>query len=188
MKTPALTLTSESQQHKLLFIIGISISLFLFSPNSLAQYSASVTYEFIVEIVNTDGYVICTGEIDREIVLKDIGTSTLVEFGIVSNGGKVYTHWHVKGEKERGLFIVERSTNGKDYEQIGFKRGIGVFIENKILYCWTDEEPLAEDCWYRLLKVYEDGRYYYSDAVNIRQGKPIKPINNGGTPLIAVKK
>ncbi|PCH96344.1 MAG: hypothetical protein COB85_03665 [Bacteroidetes bacterium] len=184
----ASALTLQSQQHKLPFIIGISISLFIFSTNSVAQYSASVTYEFVVEIVNTHGYVVRAEEMDREIVFEDIGTGTLIEFAIVSNGGKVYTHWHVKGEKERGLFIVERSTNNKDYEQIGFKRGIGVVIENKILYCWVDEEPPAGDCSYRLLKVYEDGRYYYSEVVGSNQRQRVKPNTKDETPLIAAKR
>ncbi|HHZ64201.1 MAG TPA: hypothetical protein EYN38_04495 [Flavobacteriales bacterium] len=153
--------------------------------SSFSQGQEAITHEFTAALPDKEGCILCTEEKNIEIAPVDIGPRTLVEFGLMSNGGKVYTHWHVNGEKENGLFIVERSTNQRDYEQIGIKRGIGVQIENKILYCWVDEDPMEGVCWYRLLKVYEDGRYYYSQPVNTEQEQPIRMTYKEGTPLAA---
>ena len=120
--------------------------------------------------------VAASGEkLDKINARVDIGASTLLQFGTVTTATKVYLNWHVKGEKENGLFMIERSTNGQDYEIIGAKKGIGIPIESKVLYCWVDDEALVEDCWYRLFKMYEDGRFYYSEVASTSESNPILP-------------
>ena len=186
MKTPSKIHYPQLSHNNLLIVTLVLVSLILLSIFSFGQTPEPLTSGFNVELIDTNGQVLCREEINKEIVLTDIGSSTLITFKVIYNGGKVYTQWHVKGEKEDGLFIVERSVNGKVYEQIGFKTGIGVPIEAPILYCWIDENPLVGSCLYRLAKVYEDGRYYYSEATGTTSGQLIKSVYKEGPPLIAV--
>ena len=104
----------------------------------------------------------------QEITIRQIENNTLVDFKAIYNTGNIYLQWLVKNETEDGLFIIERSPAGKNFEAIGYKHGIGVPVSSPILYCSTDTQPLQDDtCCYRLVKSYADGRYYYSDVIKL---------------------
>ncbi|MBL4754273.1 MAG: hypothetical protein JKY52_11865 [Flavobacteriales bacterium] len=131
--------------------------------------------------------VYLTDSVPDGVDLRNIGSNTLVEFKVRLINGKAYTQWQVKGERDDGLFIIECSTDGKNYKQIGFKQGVGVPIYTPILYCWIDENPMSKKGFYRLAKVYQDGRYYYSDAVGLSKDPLIKPIEREKPSLIAIQ-
>lgn len=100
-----------------------------------------------------------------EITPVEIASATLVDFKAIYNTGSVYLKWLVKNEKEDGLFIIERSGSGKNFEAIAYKQGIGVPLSCPILYCSIDKSPLQDTSYYRLVKTLQDGRFYCSEAI-----------------------
>ena len=101
------------------------------------------------------------------ITPREIENTTLVDFKAIYNTGAVYLKWRVSNETEDGLFIIERSSDTKNFKTIKFKHGIGVPICFRLLYCSIDESPLQGTNYYRLVKTYQDGRCYYSNVVKL---------------------
>jgi hypothetical protein len=73
----------------------------------------------------------------------------------ILNENQVYLKWTSVGQKEDGLFIIERSTNNVDFETIGFKKGIGSNVKQAIMYCFTDEDINYGKVSYRVKHVTE---------------------------------
>ena len=127
------------------------ITLFSLMHFILASYSQDIA-------LNEEGW---------DITPREIENTTLVDFKAIYNTGNVYLKWRVKNETEDGLFIIERSSDTKNFKTITFKQGIGVPICLPLLYCSIDERPLQGTNYYRLVKTYQDGRYYYSNVVKL---------------------
>jgi hypothetical protein len=69
-------------------------------------------------------------------------------FSATLAGGKVYVNWTVMGETRSGIYVIERSTDGRHFTSVGLKHGVGSPIE--LLYSWIDESPVQENSIYRL--------------------------------------
>ena len=102
-----------------------------------------------------------------DITPREIENTTLIDFKAIYNTFYVFLKWRVENETEDGLFIIKRSSDTKNFKTIKFKQGIGVSISFPLLYCSIDEYPLEGTNYYRLVKTYQDGRYYYSDVVKL---------------------
>ena len=187
MRTTIQTTTSTPVFYTKLFSLTLLCMFLLYMSKAGGQESEHGNTSLIVVSKDTLCGVYYVDSLSDGVDLQDIGSSTLIEFKVRLINGKAYTQWQVKGEREDGLFIIERSTDGKEYEQVGFKQGVGVPIYTPILYCWIDENPISDDAQYRLAKVYEDGRYYYSEVVGVSKGELIKPIAKDKPSLIAIQ-
>ena len=77
--------------------------------------------------------------------------STIQNINIVYNTGKVYINWMVKGEKQDGIYLVERSQDGKAFKAVGFKEVVASNLE--LLYSWIDHEPMQGNSYYRISRI-----------------------------------
>lgn len=77
--------------------------------------------------------------------------------------GTTYLNWTVQGEKDNGLFFIERSADSTHFETIGYRDCVGVPIEQPILYSWQDTLPVSDNAWYRVMKI--DLVYWYKSTV-----------------------
>jgi hypothetical protein len=94
----------------------------------------------------------------------------LYSFDVVNNNENVNIIWVTASEINNDYFIVERSANGSDWEEIKRINGAGNSTQT-ISYSETDNNPLAGVSYYRLKQVDYDGKFSYSDikAINIEQ-------------------
>ncbi len=89
---------------------------------------------------------------------------TLLDFIARKEAGGVSLLWHTATEHNNDKFIVERSSNGMDFQPIGDVNGAGqsdVIIE----YSWFDKQPDSGINYYRLKQVDFDGGFEYSAIV-----------------------
>lgn len=95
----------------------------------------------------------------------------------VYNSGKVFINWTARNEPADCIYLVERSADGKNFESVGIKEGIGTNVE--LFYSWIDNTPPSGYAFYRVKKINADGTQYYS-AVNsvINQGSSFDPRSN----------
>jgi hypothetical protein len=102
-------------------------------------------------------------------------SSNIFNYTTTYNSGKVFLNWTAKNETADCIYIVERSADGKGYESVGIKEGIGTPVE--LFYSWMDQTPPAGYAFYRVKKIAKDGTQYYS-AVNaiINQGESINNV------------
>lgn len=109
---------------------------------------------------------------------------TFTSFHAEKHQKNVNVEWKIANEKNIKIFQVERSTNGRDFEQIGNKR----LNENTSIntFNFTDNSPFNGDNYYRIRALEYSGVSYYSstEKINFRQEKinfsvnPNPVINN----------
>lgn len=95
-------------------------------------------------------------------------SNTFISFSPVYLDGKTYVRWLVKNDKKDGVFIVERSEDGIDFEALGFRDRVGTQLLVNLFYSYTDEEPLSGVNHYRVMQVGADHTYRYSPVVKVR--------------------
>ena len=102
---------------------------------------------------------------------------SISNYTTVYNSGKVFLNWTAKNEPADCIYIVERSADGREYQSVGVKEGIGTAIE--LFYSWMDETPPDGFAYYRVKKIAKDGTQFYS-SVNavINQGSSYNPKTN----------
>jgi ribonucleotide monophosphatase NagD (HAD superfamily) len=105
-----------------------------------------------------------------------VGSASLIEdknnviasFSPVFNSGKTYVRWLVKNDEKDGVFVIERSRDGVDFEALGFKDRVGSPLCVNLFYSFIDEAPEKGINYYRLMAVGTDQSYSYSDVVRVR--------------------
>ncbi|HOY48465.1 MAG TPA: hypothetical protein PK281_03635 [Flavobacteriales bacterium] len=111
--------------------------------------------------------------------LKQDSANTFISFSPVYLDGKTYVRWLVKNDKKDGVFVVERSENGTDFEALGFRDRVGTQLLVNLFYSFVDEEPIPGDSHYRIMQVGADNTYRYSSVVKVHT--PIEPRQVGSS-------
>jgi len=99
--------------------------------------------------------------------LKQDTANTFISFSPVYLDGKTYVRWLVKNDKKDGVFIVERSEEGSEFEALGFRDRVGTQLLVNLFYSYVDEEPLPGASYYRVMQVGADNTYRYSSVVKV---------------------
>ncbi len=80
--------------------------------------------------------------------------------------GDVHLNWSTATEVNSDYFVVERSLDGTNFEEVDVVSAAG--NSNSVIeYASTDENPLSGESYYRLRQVDKDGSEYFSDLVYI---------------------
>lgn len=85
--------------------------------------------------------------------------------------------WATASESGSSHFIVQRSSNGEDFIDIGMVDGAGTSFTT-IQYGFVDQQPIAGTNYYRLKQVDADGSFSYSDIATVNFGSAVV----AGTP------
>lgn len=93
---------------------------------------------------------------------------SIISFSPVFNNGKTYVRWLVQNDEKDGIFIVERSQDGVEFEALGYKERIGSPLCVNLFYSFVDELPFNELTYYRIMQVGTDQTYTYSDIVSVK--------------------
>lgn len=110
----------------------------------------------------------------------------LLSFDATTTEEVVLLDWSTATEINNDFFTVERSYNGKDFNEVAVVKGAGNSLE-KLDYSTTDYYPLEGISYYRLKQTDFNGDFSYSDlrAVEFNKGLvkgfkvyPIPVINN----------
>jgi len=85
--------------------------------------------------------------------------------------------WKTASEQNNKGFHIEKSTNGNDWEQISFIDGNGTTTEISN-YEFKDNQPFNGENYYRLKQVDFDGKFEYSNIVNITREQSNSQVVN----------
>jgi hypothetical protein len=111
--------------------------------------------------------------------LKPDFQNAIVSFSPVYNNGKTFVRWLVSNDEKDGIFIVERSTDGTEFEALGFKDRVGSSLCVNLFYSFIDEAPVTGQSYYRVMSVGTDQTFTYSDVVRVRTDvQSSSPSNN----------
>jgi hypothetical protein len=95
---------------------------------------------------------------------------TLLNFDAVAKGTDVMTTWSTASEINNDYFIVERSSDGTNFEQIGTRKGAGN-SNSTLYYSMLDAAPMKGVSYYRLKQVDFDGTATKSEMVAVNFGE-----------------
>lgn len=105
---------------------------------------------------------------------------------VVYNSGKVYLNWVVRPNSDDCIYVIERSSDGVEYEPVGLKEGIGSPLE--LLYSWVDTKPVAGNISYRIKQINNEGKLVASadpKQINTPESNPLLLDKN--TRMVQVK-
>ncbi|MCS6917442.1 MAG: hypothetical protein RMK52_05315 [Chitinophagales bacterium] len=102
-------------------------------------------------------------------------------------GNQLY--WATASEQNSAHFLIERSSDGRDYQELGMVHAAG-FSESFLRYQFTDGQPTSQ-AYYRLRLVDADGSYSYSHVVYLsRTAQPhvlqVTPNPSSGTFTVEI--
>ena len=112
-----------------------------------------------------------TGLIGSASLMQD-NYNPILSFSPVYNGGKTYVRWLVSNDEKDGIFIIERSADGVEFEAMGFKDRVGSPLCVNLFYSFVDETPIPGENYYRVMTVGTDQTYTYSDVIRVKADVP----------------
>jgi hypothetical protein len=112
-----------------------------------------------------------TGLVGSASLMQD-SYNPILSFSPVHNAGKTYVRWLVSNDEKDGIFIIERSADGVDFEALGFKDRVGSPLCVNLFYSFVDEAPIPGENYYRVMTVGTDQTYTYSDVVRVKSIVP----------------
>ncbi|MGZ4057311.1 MAG: T9SS type A sorting domain-containing protein, partial [Bacteroidia bacterium] len=86
---------------------------------------------------------------------------TMMDFELYKNSNGVTAKWSTASEKNNKYFVLEKTTDGINFSEVGRVDGAGTSsaMHN---YSYTDESPVYGISYYRIKQVDTDGTYSYS--------------------------
>lgn len=89
------------------------------------------------------------------------------------SGNSVVLQWETASEKNNHGFEIERKTNQKNWEKVGFVKGGGT-VHSVTSYEFTEPVPyITGEIKYRLKQIDADGSFEYSDEVSVIANVPV---------------
>lgn len=152
------------------------------TPISGATSLGSNVYQFagVTAITNGRRFTLATINITQTpLPVK------LVSFSASVSQGQVNLDWETASELNNDYFQVQRSANGKEWEDLTKVNGSGNSNEN-IAYSAVDELPHNGTSYYRLKQVDFDGKYEYSivESVSVNYHNTLFPNPTIGNVIL----
>lgn len=91
---------------------------------------------------------------------------TFLSFNAFAKNNTVGLTWTTSDEKNTKDFVVERSSNGTSWSDIGTVTASGQ-SSGVLRYSFTDKAPVAQQNYYRLLQRDKDGQFSYSSIKSV---------------------
>ncbi|MEX1188598.1 MAG: hypothetical protein WED33_05025 [Bacteroidia bacterium] len=115
-------------------------------------------------------------------MVKD-SVDNFLSFSPVYVEGKTYLRWLVGNDKKDGVFIVERSEDGDQFEALGFKDRVGSTKEVNLFYSYVDDAPPVGYAHYRVMQVGVDHTFNYSDVVRVKTAASANSTGSAAVPV-----
>ncbi|MEZ4773171.1 MAG: discoidin domain-containing protein [Bacteroidia bacterium] len=101
-----------------------------------------------------------------------------LDFTVTQDGENALLEWATARELNNDYFSVERTTDGMSFTEIGTIKGAGT--TDLIQTYWHLDTDIyshqSEKIYYRIRQVDYDGKYAYSNTVELNLSAPVKPL------------
>lgn len=134
------------------------------SPLSLSPLVPGQTY-----------YIAADGQAGDNCAWEFTGTGIILpielgEFTAYHNGHEVELEWTTITELNNDHFTVQRTLDGKTFEDIALVDGAGTSSQ-ELYYSYTDRQPYQGISYYRIKQTDFDGKFEYSELISVRSGE-----------------
>ena len=107
---------------------------------------------------------------------------TLTTFNAIAKGNEVALTWSTASESNSSHFAVERSSNGRDFKEIGRVKSNGNSTTAKN-YSFTDKAPLTGKNFYRIKMVDLDATFKFSEMRTVNLNGSDLEFSFGPNPV-----
>ncbi len=101
--------------------------------------------------------------------IEELDPQTRVDYGYfkagLKGGALILLEWSSKAEKDNEYFQVQRSLDGRNYQNLGKLGGSGN-TSFELRYSFSDPQPLEDQAYYRLKQVGRNGTFVYTSPVH----------------------
>ena len=104
--------------------------------------------------------------LSNAITISGILPVELTSFAVTGTKDGIQLRWETATEKNNFGFDIERSTDGKVFNKVGFVSGKGT-TTNKSSYTFVDQSTMSEKQFYRLKQTDFNGTFEYSKVVEV---------------------
>ena len=120
----------------------------------------------LVTVHTANGQTLSVG-INGVEMAKDT-VAKLTSFSGKYQKGKTYLKWTAANQHVDGLYLIYRSADGVNYENIGNKQGIGVQISKEIAYYFIDKDPVFGTAHYKIVHVGNNSTCMHSEKIPVQ--------------------
>jgi len=124
------------------------------SAHRLFVYALELVILFVLVFATVSTFAQTATPVAKAV--SEPGKLQFVKQTVVFNSGKVYLNWVVPSNSDDCIYVIERSSDGIEYEPVGLKEGIGSSLE--LLYSWVDAKPVTGNAFYRIKQINDDGK------------------------------
>lgn len=137
----------------------------------LSRASTDITLwnnETGVSTVNQFDFNPLSSQLETSIGELSISLPIVLEYfrGNGLSTGEVLLEWATASEENNDFFTIERSADGKEFEELAEVDGAGN-SKQKLTYSYTDQKPLSGFSYYRLKQTDYDRHFEYSPVISI---------------------
>lgn len=165
--------------------------IIVYHPNNDTTKIRNIFFTFAVSQLPT---AIAEGLIENaaEQLMKDLVIPVeLVSFSAFAVNDNVMLNWSTATEINNRGFEIERTSSSKGWEKVGFVAGFGTTTESKS-YSYSDQNVGVGSYTYRLKQMDFDGKFTYSNEVNVEVHPPLifaleQNYPNPFNPVTAIK-
>lgn len=137
-----------------------------------------------IEIEYLEGNIDGVNPVQRAIYLSDIYFCplqgvlpvTFISYKLRVTGSSVRLDWSTSEELNNSFFTVQRSKDGRDWENIAFLPGAGN-SQGLIEYSHTDQSALSGESYYRIRQTDFDGTFSFSELLRADVSKVETALN-----------
>lgn len=133
--------------------------------NTIALKIASATLLFSAMLSSAQTYEVASN--GKQFAFFKDTVAQIKSFTGKNSEGKTYLHWNVACQHSDGLYIIYSSLNDKDYDVVGYKRGIGVPISTPVAYYFEDEHPMEGTTYYQIVHLSMNKTYMISEKISV---------------------
>lgn len=135
-------------------------------------YSDSANGDITINKGLEDAWII---KLDKDSTLLNLPLNLYSFTGVLQNN-EVELQWQTAQEQNTDKFIVERSSNFRNYNPVGSKEAAGNSTSTR-KYLLRDKEPLTGTNFYRLRMVDKDGSFTFSRVIVINVSTIINKLH-----------
>jgi len=107
---------------------------------------------------------------------------SLTSFTASKSNNSIELNWKTANEQNTAAFVIERSTDGRNFTNLGTVQSSGNSSSTKN-YSFTDQNPLTGTSFYRLKMVDKDGSFTYSKVIAVSMSAITKALQVFPNPV-----
>jgi len=105
--------------------------------------------------------------------------STMINMEVIAQTGFNTINWTISKESNPCIYVIERSTNGINFDILG--KVDGIVKSNTENYSYNDKNSIAGATFYRMIKVCLNGAYNYTGIYPVNEFGNGNEIQNAST-------